>query len=667
MLNLRRNPVNITRIYVKELKAKERLWKASSLEWKQAVPRPPLARSPFTTFDRPTAATEFMDWFNSTITDARGLPHSHPPDSIAFLSHNTSPWMERSLLSLPSITVGSMSSTVPRQVRRGTAPTFQRSMCSSIADIWTPEGDEEKVSLAELGHKSTRASVSRMGGVRPSTADLEEEAELRGEVQPRKGRRASLFELSSGKLEESALVAAAAAGDTPDAAITSGSLAASQSMASLPKLTSKPSKFGGMGLMAKSLANLKATAKEEARRNHQAGATLQVSPAHSMRSAMGLSPAHQSQLPRLSADSAAIEADMVKVLEASRGNGSDTQHASVVATYLETVPRYWRPKIHSYKVSMAGTGGGEKARTTDPSDPTVPVMVVMEPRTSRHRVKFMPKARSVATAKAEAKWQAELATLTRKGGASLTKEQQRKKLRAKKRANRDKPWRVKSKRPPMSPLATKKKRGGRKTEVDTGSPRPTGDEAGDTRSASGSQAGSVAGGSASGGALTARSGASEDSLALPPPNQYEPSVRLARFDHVPGCKVCKGMYKHYTLPDGRMVHYYHDDSLNELVLDHVVTPPSYPLALGDIGLTTGFPAPPEALRPIHSDMPTQYVPQRPIGTPQPRSVSLPAPERLLFEVRRACVMCVVSRMRMRVCVACACRRRRGKATGPFDR
>ena len=122
-------------------------------------------------------------------------------------------------------------------------------------------------------------------------------------------------------------------------------------------------------------------------------------------------------------------------------------------------------------------------------------------------------------------------------------------------------------------------------------------------------------------------------VQLPPPNVNKPSVKLSRFPHVPGCRVCEGVYKHYVLPDGRAVHYYHDDSLNELVLDHVVVPPKYPLALGDIGLVLGFPEPPPPVRPIKADMPKTYIPHKPIGTPQPQSVSLPAPERLTFEVR----------------------------------
>jgi hypothetical protein len=26
------------------------------------------------------------------------------------------------------------------------------------------------------------------------------------------------------------------------------------------------------------------------------------------------------------------------------------------------------------------------------------------------------------------------------------------------------------------------------------------------------------------------------------------------FEHAPGCRVCRGQFKHYTLPDGRVIH-----------------------------------------------------------------------------------------------------------------
>jgi len=29
---------------------------------------------------------------------------------------------------------------------------------------------------------------------------------------------------------------------------------------------------------------------------------------------------------------------------------------------------------------------------------------------------------------------------------------------------------------------------------------------------------------------------------------------LKVFEHAPGCRVCHGHFKHYTLPDGRVIH-----------------------------------------------------------------------------------------------------------------
>ena len=227
----------------RELKAKERLWKSECLEWTQPVPRPSVGPSPFESFHRPDVSTRFMEWFDSEVTDpSKRLPHSHPPDSIAYMAHNTSPWMERSQLSLPSLTVGSVSSTIPRQKRRPTAKSactlqhgaarvsgqhyspmvldcrllmfflcflgpaaFQRSMCSSITGIWQKEGDDE-ISMADLGHKSAQASLrhklpavgsasNMLSALSTAVAghqnleDLQEQAEMRNEVQPRRGRR----------------------------------------------------------------------------------------------------------------------------------------------------------------------------------------------------------------------------------------------------------------------------------------------------------------------------------------------------------------------------------------------------------------------------------------------------------------------------------------------
>ena len=41
--------------------------------------------------------------------------------------------------------------------------------------------------------------------------------------------------------------------------------------------------------------------------------------------------------------------------------------------------------------------------------------------------------------------------------------------------------------------------------------------------------------------------------------------KMCQFEHVDGCTVCKDLYGHYTLPDGRTIHYYLNDELNEIV------------------------------------------------------------------------------------------------------
>ena len=642
VLNLRRHPSNITRIYIKELKAKERQWKETHMEWKHAVPRPTVGPSPFNTFYRPEASTQFMEWFDGEITEAKSLPHGHPLDSIAFQAHNTSAWHERSFMSLPSLTVGSTSSTVPRKVRRPKAPTFQRTMCGSITSIWEDRDDDvHTVSLVALGHKSARASApaatgaiarkrnSGLSAFQPDVEDVREQKELRGEVQPRRGRRRSLFEVATGKLEESTLSAVAPpvvdgvdAAEDGEGGATSNKLVAAAAAAAaatssqvppggLPAVESS-SRFGKIGELAASISALKNTAVEQMLKNRASGYGGDEDGFHTGRTSDTDSPggggagrrhggskvARRISSIRVSAESTAIEADMKRVLTAAQKStiGSNGP-ARMVATYLETVPRYWAPKVHSYAV--AGANGEE----LDPSDPTVPVVVVMEPRTSRHRVKFMPKARSVAAKQAEEQWQRELQSL---GADGLSAKERKKKLRAAKRKKRDKPWRVvKDAAPPMSPIV----RQGSTATL----PPPTKD-------------------GGAGGVVSRPRRNSADSLSLPPATPFKPSVRLARFEHVPGCKVCEGMYKHYTLPDGRMMHYYHDDVLNELVLDHVVQPPAYPLGLREIGLIDGLPPPPPAVRPVEEDIPSRYVPHAPIGTPQPKSVSLPAPERLQFEV-----------------------------------
>ena len=42
-------------------------------------------------------------------------------------------------------------------------------------------------------------------------------------------------------------------------------------------------------------------------------------------------------------------------------------------------------------------------------------------------------------------------------------------------------------------------------------------------------------------------------------------LRMTKFQHVEGCKVCADLYRHYELPDGRLMHYYHADTSLEMV------------------------------------------------------------------------------------------------------
>lgn len=61
-----------------------------------------------------------------------------------------------------------------------------------------------------------------------------------------------------------------------------------------------------------------------------------------------------------------------------------------------------------------------------------------------------------------------------------------------------------------------------------------------------------------------------------------PSVRMCLFEHVEGSTVCRNLFKHFTLPNGKTVHYYHKDTLHEIVAHTIVKPPHPPLKLADI-------------------------------------------------------------------------------------
>lgn len=81
-----------------------------------------------------------------------------------------------------------------------------------------------------------------------------------------------------------------------------------------------------------------------------------------------------------------------------------------------------------------------------------------------------------------------------------------------------------------------------------------------------------------------------------------PSVRMSRFEHVDGCKVCEGLYGHYTYPNGKTVHFYHNDTLHELLVDTSIQLPDPPTTLESI---------------FQTDFPTAAVLGAPVGKPYP--------------------------------------------------
>jgi len=89
-----------------------------------------------------------------------------------------------------------------------------------------------------------------------------------------------------------------------------------------------------------------------------------------------------------------------------------------------------------------------------------------------------------------------------------------------------------------------------------------------------------------------------------------PTVRMCLFEHVEGSTVCQGLFKHFTLPNGKTVHYYHEDTLHEIVANTVVKPPRPPLSLRDI-FQDRVPLEYTQVTPDHSDI---------AGREQPRVV-----------------------------------------------
>ena len=75
-------------------------------------------------------------------------------------------------------------------------------------------------------------------------------------------------------------------------------------------------------------------------------------------------------------------------------------------------------------------------------------------------------------------------------------------------------------------------------------------------------------------------------------------MQLCSFEHVPGATVCKHLYRHYRLPDGRLVHMYLTDRLHEQVQGLADPDPPPPLALDDI-CQVQVPPPPPPPRIVH--------------------------------------------------------------------
>ena len=65
------------------------------------------------------------------------------------------------------------------------------------------------------------------------------------------------------------------------------------------------------------------------------------------------------------------------------------------------------------------------------------------------------------------------------------------------------------------------------------------------------------------------------------------AVAVSRFKHVDGCQVCRGFFKHYDLPDGRTVHYYHrlrPRAQGAPVAGDAIGIPAPPIRLEDTGM-----------------------------------------------------------------------------------
>jgi hypothetical protein len=59
--------------------------------------------------------------------------------------------------------------------------------------------------------------------------------------------------------------------------------------------------------------------------------------------------------------------------------------------------------------------------------------------------------------------------------------------------------------------------------------------------------------------------ASQRQIQLDRKDGYSTGVEMCKFDHVHGSTVCSALFEHHVEPDGRVVHYYYTDKMNELV------------------------------------------------------------------------------------------------------
>lgn len=83
------------------------------------------------------------------------------------------------------------------------------------------------------------------------------------------------------------------------------------------------------------------------------------------------------------------------------------------------------------------------------------------------------------------------------------------------------------------------------------------------------------------------------SLSPPPPLPQRAALKLWMFEHVPGARLCEGLFGHYTMPDGTIAHLFARDRLYDAAAAMVLAlpPPRLLLSPADAGLP-GTPPPP---------------------------------------------------------------------------